>query len=186
MVQKVGFIGLGDIGLPMARNVVTKGFETIVVGHRRREPVEEMKKLGAKEAKTPNELAQTSDVVIIMVPDDKVAGNVIFGVDGLLEGAKEGFGILLMGTYSPAFCQRVGQASIPKGIEVLDAPVVGARMGAEAGTLGISVGGDQNALEKYRAVLETMGKITYCGELGMGEIVKLVNNMAAVINALVA
>lgn len=121
-----------------------------------------------------------------MVPADPQADEVILGADGLLQGAKEGFGILLMGTYSPAFCKRVAKAAKAKKVDVLDAPVVGARMGAEAGTLGISVGGDKDVLEKYRAVLERLGRITHCGDIGTGQIVKLVNNMAAIINARVA
>ena len=185
-VKKVGFIGMGDIGLPMAKRVVTGGFETTVCGHVRRQPVEEMKSLGAKEVNTAKEVGQASDVTIIMVQNDKQAEEVIFGSDGLLEGAKDGSGILLMGTFSPAFCKKVAEAAKPKKVDVFDAPVVGARMGAEAGTLGISVGGDKDALEKYRAVLERIGRITYCGELGMGQIVKLANNMAAIIQGRVA
>jgi 3-hydroxyisobutyrate dehydrogenase len=186
MAMKVGFIGLGDIGLPMGKRVVTGEFETTICGHRRREPIEEMKGLGAREVGTPKEVARASDATIIMVQNDKQAEEVIFGPDGLMEGVKEGDGILLMGTFSPAFCNRVAEAAAPKKADVFDAPVVGARMGAEAGTLGISVGGDKDALEKFRPVLERLGRITYCGHLGMGQIVKLVNNMAAIINARVA
>jgi 3-hydroxyisobutyrate dehydrogenase-like beta-hydroxyacid dehydrogenase len=184
--KRVGFIGLGDIGLPMAKRIVTGGFETTVCGHKRRAPVEEMKRLGAKEVKTPREVAEATEVTIIMVQNDKQAEEVIFGPDGLLEGVKAGDGILLTGTFSPAFCRRVAEAAEVKKVDVFDAPVVGARMGAEAGTLGISVGGNKFRLDKYRPVLERLGKITYCGQLGMGQIVKLVNNMAAIINARVA
>jgi len=184
--MRVGFIGLGDIGLQMGKRIVTGGFQTTVCGHVRRAPIEEMKNLGAHEAKAPREVAQASDVTIIMVQDDKQAEEVIFGPAGLLLGVKKGDGILLMGTFSPAFCRKVAESASPKGVDVFDAPVVGARMGAEAGTLGISVGGDEKAMEKYRPVLERLGKITYCGHLGMGQIVKLVNNMAAIINARVA
>jgi 3-hydroxyisobutyrate dehydrogenase-like beta-hydroxyacid dehydrogenase len=184
--MKVGFIGLGDIGLPMGKRIVTGGFETTVCGHVRRAPIEEMKRLGAHEAKTPSEVAQASDVTIIMVEDDRQAEEVIFGPAGLLLGVKKGDAILLMGTFSPAFCNKVGASATPKGVDVFDAPVVGARMGAEAGTLGISVGGDKKAMEKYVPVLERLGKITYCGHLGMGQIVKLVNNMAAICNARIA
>jgi 3-hydroxyisobutyrate dehydrogenase-like beta-hydroxyacid dehydrogenase len=143
-----------------------------------------MKSLGAKEVKTPKEVAQASDVTVIMVQDDKQAEQVIFASTGLLDGAKDGFGILLMGTYSPAFCRRVAEAASSMKADVFDAPVVGARMAAEAGTLGISVGGDEKALDKYRAILERMGRITYCGDLGMGQIVKLVNDMAAALHSL--
>jgi len=183
--MKVGFIGMGDIGLPMAKNVVKKGFEMYVCGHVRRQPIEEMVALGAKECPNAKELGQHADAVIIMVQNDKQANDVIFGQNGLLEGLKEGAGILLMGTFAPAFCRKVAEAGESKNIDVLDAPVVGARMGAEAGTLGISVGGDEAVVGKYGALLETMGKITYCGALGMGQVVKLANNICSTINALV-
>ena len=183
IVRKVGFIGLGDIGLPMAKRVVGGGYEVNVCGHVRRAPIEEMKSVGAKEVANSKEVAQASEVTIIMVQNDKQAEEVIFGHNGLLEGAKEGDGILLTGTFAPAFCKKVAEAGKAKKVDVLDAPVVGARMGAEAGTLGISVGGDKDVLEKYRAVLETMGRITYCGDIGMGQVVKLANNICATVNA---
>jgi len=185
-VKTAGFIGMGDIGLPMAKNVVTKGFPTTITGHRRREPIEAMKALGATEVKTAKEVAQASDATVIMVQNDKQAEEVIFGPDGLMEGIKEDDGILLMGTFAPAFCRRVAEAARAKKADAFDAPVVGARMGAEAGTLGISVGGDKDNLERFRALLETMGRITYCGDLGMGQIVKLANNICATVNAWVA
>jgi len=184
--MRVGFIGLGDIGLPMAKRIVTGGFQTTICGHKRRAPIEEMKRLGAQEVKTPGEVAQASDVTMIAVQDDKQAEEAIFGPAGLLLGVKKGDGILLMGTYSPAFCKRVAESAKPKGVDVSDAPVVGARMAAEAGTLGISVGGDEKVMEKYRPILERLGKITYCGPIGMGQVVKLVNNMAAICNARIA
>jgi len=185
-IKKAGFIGMGDIGLPMAKNVVTKGFPTTIVGHRRREPIEEMKSLGAVEVSTPKEVAEASDATIIMVQTDQQAEEVIFGANGLIEGIKEGDGIILTGTYRPSFCRTVAEAARAKGADAFDAPVVGARMGAAAGTLGISVGGDKDNLERFRPLIETMGKITYCGDVGMGEIVKLVNNMAAIIQGRVA
>jgi 3-hydroxyisobutyrate dehydrogenase-like beta-hydroxyacid dehydrogenase len=183
MVSKVGFIGLGDIGLPMAKRVVTHGYEVTVCGHTRREPIEEMKGLGAKEVKTPKEVAQASEVTITMVRDDVDTGEVVLGPNGVLEGSKEDSGIIMMSTLSPAFCRKVGEAGKAKGVDVLDAPVTGARMRAATGELGIMVGGRHEVVERYRPVLETMGKIIYCGDLGMGEIVKLANNMALVITS---
>ena len=181
--MKAGFIGMGDIGLPMAKNVVKKGFETYVTGHVRRQPIEEMVALGAKECANAKEVGENADAVIIMVQNDKQADEVIFGHNGLMGGLKNGSGIILMGTFAPAFCRKVEEAGKPKSIDVLDAPVVGARMGAEAGTLGISVGGEEAVVEKYRALIETMGTITYCGALGMGQIVKLANNICATLNS---
>ncbi len=184
--MRAGFIGMGDIGLPMAKNVVTKGFETTVCGNVRRQPIEEMVALGAKEAPNPKGVAENSDAVIIMVRNDAQAADVIMGPNGLLEGFKDGSAIILMGTYAPDFMRNVAEAGKPKKIDVLDAPVVGARMGAAAGTLGISVGGDPDAVEKYRQLIETMGTITYCGPLGMGQIVKMANNICATVHAWVA
>ena len=182
-IKKAGFIGMGDIGLPMAKNVVKKGFPTTITGHRRREPIEEMKALGAVEVSTPREVAENSDATILMVQTDQQVEEVVFGPNGLMEAIKEGDGILLTGTYAPALCRKVAEAARAKGADAFDAPVVGARMGAEAGTLGISVGGDEKNLERFRSLLETMGRITYCGDVGMGQIVKLANNMCASINA---
>ena len=107
IVREVGFIGLGDIGLPMAKRVVGGGYEVNVCGHVRRAPIEEMKSVGAKEVANSKEVAQASEVTIIMVQNDKQAEEVIFGHNGLLEGAKEGDGILLTGTFAPAFCKKV-------------------------------------------------------------------------------
>ena len=185
MVEKAGFIGMGDIGLPMAKQVIGK-YPTTILGHRRREPIEEMKKLGATEVQTAKAVGEASDAVVIMVQNDNQAEDVIYGPDGLMEGLKAGSGILLMGTFRPKFCQRVYEDAKARGVDVIDAPVVGGRMGAEKGALGISAGGDEAAIEKYREILETMGKITYCGAIGTGQIFKLANNMCAVVHGRVA
>jgi 2-hydroxy-3-oxopropionate reductase len=182
MAERVGFIGLGDIGLPMAKRVVSHGYDVIICGHLRREPIEEMKRMGAKEVKTTREVAQVSDVTITMLRDDNDTKELILGSGGVLEEAREDTGIIMMSTLSPALCRKVAEAAKAKRIGVLDAPVTGTRLRAATGELGIMAGGDKKLLEKYRPILETMGKITYCGDLGMGEIVKMANNMALIIN----
>lgn len=182
MSARIGFIGLGEMGLPMAKRVVSHDYEVAVCGHVRREPVEEMKSLGAKEVKTAREVAQASDVTITMLRDEVSTGELILGAEGVMEGAKEGSGIIMMSTLSPAFCRKVAEAGKAKSIGVLDAPVTGTSMRAETGELGIMVGGDEALMEKYRPLLETMGKIIYCGDVGVGEVVKLANNMALMIN----
>jgi len=182
MPERVGFIGLGDIGLPMAKRVITHGYEVTVCPHRRREPVEEMKKLGAREVPTAAAAAQASDIIITMLRDDADTGEMILGEGRLLESARAGSVLIMMSTLSPAFCRRVAEAAESRGIGVLDAPVTGTRLRATTGELGIMVGGDWQLLERCRPILETMGKITYCGELGMGQVVKLVNNIALMIN----
>jgi L-serine 3-dehydrogenase (NAD+) len=182
MAERIGFIGLGDVGLPMAKRVITHGYEVTICGHIRREPIDEMKKLGAKEVKTAKEVARSSDVTITMLRDDSNTEEVVLGHGGVLEGAGKGCGIILMSTLSPALIHRIAAAARAQGVRVLDAPVTGTRMRAATGELGIMVGGDRSLMKKYRPILETMGKIIYCGQLGMGEIVKLVNNMALMIN----
>jgi 2-hydroxy-3-oxopropionate reductase len=182
-IKKAGFIGLGDIGLPMAKNVIKKGFPTTITGHKRREPIEEMKSLGAVEVKTAREVAELSDATVIMVQNDRQAEQVVFGPGGLMEGIKGEDGVILMGTFAPDFCRQVADAARAKGADAFDAPVVGARMGAEAGTLGIAVGGDKANLERFRRLIETMGKMTYCGDIGSGQVMKLANNICATVNA---
>jgi len=182
MVQKNGFIGLGDIGLPMAKRVLTCGFEVTVCGHRRREPVEIMKSLGANEVKTPKEVAELSEATIVMLADDNVTSEVVLGYNGIMDGIKDGAGVMLMGTLSPDICRKIEDVARAKNVDVLDAPVTGASIRAETGELGIMVGGDKEVVEKYRTVLELMGKIIFCGALGSGQIMKLANNMVLQIN----
>jgi 3-hydroxyisobutyrate dehydrogenase-like beta-hydroxyacid dehydrogenase len=182
MPEKVAFIGLGDIGLPTAKRVITHGYEVTVCTHRRREPVDEMKKLGAREVPTAEAATRASDIIITMLRDDSDTSELILGNGRLLESAKAGSALIMMSTLSPAFCRRVAEAARSKDIGVLDAPVTGTRLRATTGELGIMVGGDRELLERCRPILETMGKITYCGDLGMGQVVKLVNNIALMIN----
>lgn len=182
MSLEIGFIGLGEMGLPMAKRVASQGYSVTVCGHLRREPVEEMKGLGAKEVRTASEVAQASDVTITMLRDDGDTGQVVLGAGGVMEGAKEGTGIIMMNTLSPAFCRKVAEAGRAQNIGVLDAPVTGTSMRAGTGELGVMVGGDKALVEKYRPVLETLGKVIHCGDLGTGEVVKLANNMALMIN----
>jgi 3-hydroxyisobutyrate dehydrogenase-like beta-hydroxyacid dehydrogenase len=166
----------------MAKRVITHGYRVTVCGHVRREPIQEMKRLGANEVPTPKEVAQESDVVITMVRDDEDTKAVALGAEGIMKGVRKGAGIILMSTLSPALCRRIGAIALRKGVNVIDAPVTGTHMRAATGELGIMAGGDRGAIENYRPILETMGKIIYCGELGMGQIVKLANNMALMIN----
>lgn len=185
MVTRTGFIGMGDIGLPMAKRIV-KSYPTTIVGHHRREPVEEMISLGAIEVQTAKEVGENADAVVIMVQNDDQAETVVYGENGLLAGMRSDSGILLMGTFRPRFCQKVYDDAKFKGIDVIDAPVVGGRMGAEKGALGISAGGEKDTIEKYREILEVLGKVTYCGPIGTGQIFKLANNMCAVVNSRMA
>jgi 3-hydroxyisobutyrate dehydrogenase len=187
MIKRVGFLGMGDIGLPMAKRVVTNGYDVTVCGNLRREPVEGMKKLGAKEVASPKEVALASDVIISVVRDNEQTSKIVFGENGILAGAKKGSVIILMSTLTPAFCKQVAEAAKAKNVDVIDAPVSGASVAAEKGQLVIAVGGNRETIEKCRPVLATMSKaIIYAGDVGMGQVVKLTNNMALLANMIVA
>ena len=176
-MMKVGFIGLGAMGKPMAKNLVKAGYETIVFDVRQ-EPMAELEQLGAEKAESPKELAIASEVVITMVRDDTETEAVMYNKSGVLEGAKSGSTIMITSTVTPSLCQRLAKDAAKTGVGVLDAPVSGAAAGAEAGTLTFMVGGDENAFRKVRPVLEAMGKnVFYFGSIGSGEVAKLANNI---------
>ncbi|MFC1943992.1 NAD(P)-dependent oxidoreductase [Chloroflexota bacterium] len=181
-VKKVGFIGLGDLGLPMAKNIITRGYSVTVCGHRRREPIDEMKQLGAKEVSTPKEVAKYSEVVFTCLRDDDDTGRVVFGSNGIMEGISEGSAIILLSTLTPDFCIKVAEEARAKGTMVLDAPVIGRSLKSAITGEGLSilVGGEEEVVEKYRPMLETMGEIVYCGGLGRGQLAKLADNMAGI------
>jgi 2-hydroxymethylglutarate dehydrogenase len=176
--RRVGFIGLGGMGKGMARNIVKGGFDTIVYDVRI-DPLKELEKVGAKVAMSPKEVGAKSNIVITMVRDDFQTKQVIFEKEGVIEGIKPGSTILIMGTVSPLCAQSIAKrAKATKEVNVLDAAVSGGTVGAEAGTLSIMVGGDEQVLERCRDVLEKMSKeIFHCGTVGAGLVVKLVNNM---------
>ncbi|NQT73100.1 MAG: NAD(P)-dependent oxidoreductase [Chloroflexi bacterium] len=178
MTERIGFIGLGGMGLPMAKRVRACGYEVTICGHIRREPIEEMKSLGATEVSNPKEVAMSSDIVITMLRNDSDTGEVVLGENGVIEGIKDGGGIIMTSTLSPNFVRKVAESGKIKNLKVLDAPATGADMrSAEQGKLNFMVGGSKDTVEEYRSLLECMGRILYCGELGMGQIVKLTDNM---------
>lgn len=184
MIAKKGvsFIGLGVMGARMAQNLVKKGFD-LTVYDVMEEPVQELKALGAKSADTCKEAAMVNDVTIAMVRDDAQIDAVIYGETGIWEGAKEGSIFVICSTIDPLHCQRIVAEGKERGIRLLDAPVSGARPGAEAGTLTIMVGGDKEAFKECRPIFEAMGKnIYYLGSAGMGETCKLVNNFLHILN----
>jgi 3-hydroxyisobutyrate dehydrogenase len=184
MVQdiKIGFIGMGDMGRPMAKKLVEKGFSTTVYDLRK-EFVEELKASGAIAADSCRKLAEVSDVVIILVRTDKQVEEVLYGKNGVWEGIRDGSTIIISSTIDPLLCQKIASAAEHRNIKVLDAAVSGSRIGAESGTLTFMVGGDKGIFDKCRPIFEAMGKnIFYLGGVGMGEFCKLANNLVYFIN----
>ena len=180
--KKVSFIGLGEMGAFMAKNLVKKGFD-LTVYDVLKEPMEELRVLGASVADSCQEVAGVSDVIISMVRDDSQTEDVLHGENGVWEGVRKGVIIIIASTITPYHCQRIAAEGAEAGIRVLDAPVSGGRTGAETGSLTIMVGGDKEDFEECRPIFEAIGKnIYYVGSTGMGEAAKLVNNLMSFIN----
>lgn len=174
---KVGFIGLGTMGLPMTKNLIKANYE-VWVHSRSRGPIDIAVGLGAKEASNPTDLAANVDVVLTALPMPEDINKVYFGEEGILAGAKPGTILIDHSTVGPDLNHKIYHAAKERGLHFLDAPISGGPMGAEAATLTIMVGGDMEVLEKVKPVLESMGKnILYMGESGKGSTAKLINNM---------
>ncbi len=183
--MKVGFIGLGAMGAPMAQHVVEAGYETYITVHRRREAADHLASLGAIIADTPAGVARAADVIITILPADAELKEAVLGPSGILEGFAPGKILIDMTTCTASGLQEVERALVAAGGRVLDAPVSGGTTGAEQGTLTIMVGGDPALLEHCRPLLETMGKrIFHVGAVGQGKVVKMVNQMLAAANLL--
>jgi 2-hydroxy-3-oxopropionate reductase len=182
MAQTIGFIGLGIMGRPMAKNLLKAGFP-LVVHSRSRGPVDDLVQAGAKAASTPREVAAQSDVLITMLPNSPDVELVALGRDGIIEGARSGLIFADMSTISPIVSQKVGKALEPKGVGMLDAPVSGGERGAIDGALSIMVGGDQAVFDAALPIFQAMGKtITLLGPLGFGGFTKLANQIIVAVN----
>jgi 3-hydroxyisobutyrate dehydrogenase-like beta-hydroxyacid dehydrogenase len=175
--MKVGFIGIGAMGRHMSRHVLEAGYE-LVVHDIRKEAAQEVLPKGARWANTPQEVAQSCEVVLTSLPMPKDVEDVAYGKHGLAEGWKKGDILVDMSTNSPFVIRKIAEYAQARGVEVLDAPVSGSIMGAESKRLSIMVGGKAEVLEKVRKILEAMGNvIVHVGDLGCGCIAKLINNM---------
>lgn len=173
----VGFVGLGIMGRPMARNVLAAGFK-LVVYDLMAEPVNELVEAGAVAANSPAEVAASSDVVLLCLPDSPDVEAAMMGRQGLLAGARPGQIVVDMSTISPVTARALAEKAAAQGVTMLDAPVSGGQVGAVNGTLSIMVGGNAGALEQVRPVLEAMGKtILHLGESGAGQVAKACNQL---------
>jgi 2-hydroxy-3-oxopropionate reductase len=179
MSQTVGFIGLGLMGKPMARNLLKKGFR-VVAHSRSRGPVDELVKEGATAAGSPAEVAKQAAVIITMLPDGPDVEKVLEGPDGVFAAMSRGTVIVDSSTIAPAIARRLSARAKELGASLLDAPVSGGEIGAIDGTLTFMVGGDAAALEAVTGILGTMGKperIVHVGESGAGQICKACNQI---------
>jgi 3-hydroxyisobutyrate dehydrogenase len=177
MATRVGFIGLGAMGKPMCRNLLKAGFD-LTVWNRSQPAIDELAAAGARAAASAADVARQADVIVTCVPNSPQVVEVVTGPGGVLEGAAAGSTIIDMSTIDPNVSQQVAAACAAKGVRFLDAPVSGGTVGAINGTLTIMVGGEAAVLEESRPVLAAMGtNIFHVGAVGMGEVVKLCNNL---------
>ena len=177
MAREIGFIGLGAMGSPMSKNLIEKGYK-LTVYDIVNERMEASVKLGADAARSSKEVAERSDVIIIIVPSSPHVREVILGKGGVIEGVKKGSVVIDMSTIDPLTTREIARILSDKGVEMLDAPVARGVQAAIAGTLAIFVGGEQEVYEKCKDILSAMGKdIHYVGDSGAGEVVKIVNNL---------
>lgn len=177
MDLRIGYIGLGLMGKPMARNILRSGYQ-VIVHNRSRQSVAELVREGALEATSPAEVARDVDIIFTNLPDSPDVEAVALGSQGIMEGAHAGLIYIDNSTIKPATARHVGQKLAEKGVRMLDAPVSGGDIGAINGTLSIMVGGDKESLEKAMPVLRSIGKtITHVGDLGTGQIAKAANQI---------
>ena len=179
-VDVVGFIGLGVMGKPMAKNLI-KGGHSLVVHSRSRGPVDEVVAAGAKAASSPADVARQASVVITMLPDTPDVELVLTGSDGVVSGLQPRAVVIDMSSISPAATRRLASIVASKGATMLDAPVSGGEIGAINASLSIMVGGDEQTFTRVKPILASMGsaeKIIYIGESGAGQVCKICNQVA--------
>lgn len=179
--SRIGFIGLGAMGKPMAKNLIRASFP-VTVFNRTRSKTQELAEMGALVASSPRELATGCQIVIVMVSNSPEVEEVLLGKEGALDGLRPGSVVIDMGTSFPSSTLKINRILQEKGIEMLDAPVSGGVRGAEEATLTIMVGGKKEVFERCRSVLGALGKnILYLGEIGAGHITKAINNYLAAV-----
>jgi 2-hydroxy-3-oxopropionate reductase len=179
MPETIGFIGLGLMGRPMAENLLKAGYP-LVVHSRSPQPVDALVALGAKRAESPVEVARQVTRIITMVPDSPDVEQVLEGDNGVFSALQRGTIIIDNSSIAPGVARRLAARAKSLGAQMLDAPVSGGEIGAVSGTLSIMVGGDAEAFEKVKPILDVMGnpeKVLRIGEAGAGQLCKVCNQM---------
>jgi 3-hydroxyisobutyrate dehydrogenase-like beta-hydroxyacid dehydrogenase len=183
--ERVAFLGLGIMGKPMAAHICRHGYE-LTVWNRTREKADAFSRehRGVEVADTPAAAAADADIVITMVPDGPEVEAVLLGADGASDGLHPGGLAIDMSTIAPTHSRKIAEALSKRDIHFIDAPVTGSRPKAEDGTLTIMVGGEKRDFQRAEHLLQTMGAlVVHAGPVGHGEMVKLINNTVAAINA---
>lgn len=180
--MKIGFIGLGIMGKPMAKNLLKAGYE-LVVHDIIRAAVKEVVEQGAAEEYSSKGVAEKSEIIITMLPNSPHVKEVVLGSNGVLQGAKKGAIIIDMSSIAPLVSREVAAEAKKKGVEMLDAPVSGGEPKAVEGTIAIMVGGPEEVFNKVRDILLVMGSsAVLVGEIGSGNVTKLANQVIVALN----
>ncbi len=180
--MKIGFIGLGIMGKPMARNLMKKGHTLVVSGHNKAVAAE-FAKDGATVFDTPKEIAANSDIIITMLPNSPQVEEVVLGKDGVIEGAKKGSCVIDMSSIAPLSSRKIASELEKVGVDMLDAPVSGGEPKAIDGTISVMVGGKQEVFDKYKDVIGCMAaSVVRTGDIGAGNATKLANQIIVAIN----
>ena len=178
--EKIGFIGTGIMGKPMAHNLLKAGYE-VAVHNRTKAKADHLIAGGAAWGNSPADVAKDSNIVITCLPDTPDVEQVLLGQKGVIEAAKPGLICIDMSTISPAATKEMGSALSAKGVTLIDAPISGGEIGAIEAKLSIMMGGPKKAVEKVRPIMEVMGRtVIHCGPLGAGQITKLANQIMCI------
>jgi 2-hydroxy-3-oxopropionate reductase len=184
MAMRIGFVGIGTMGAPMARHILKGGYR-VTVWSRRAESMAPLVNAGAAAGDSPADVAAQSDVIVTMVTDTKAVEDVVLGERGIARGARTGSIVVDHGTIDPNGARRIAGELQTRGIEMLDAPVSGGSIAAEAGTLVTMVGGSKAALERVTPVLSCYAKsIEHIGPSGSGQVAKACNQICVIVNQL--
>ncbi len=181
-MKKIGFVGLGIMGRPMALNLLKAGYE-LTVYDVLAERMEELIKAGARRATSASDVAARSEVLITMLPNSPHVRQAVLGSDGVLQGARPGMILVDMSSIAPLASREIAAKLAEKGIPMLDAPVSGGEPKAVAGTLAIMVGGPEETFEQVKGLLAAMGSsVTRVGDIGSGNVAKLANQIIVALN----
>jgi len=179
--QRIGYIGVGLMGHGAAKNILSHGYPLTIAGHRNRAPVDDLIARGAREAKTPADVARASDIVFLCLPSSVEVETTIYGEHGVLAGAAAGLIVIDSTTADPRATQRIGADLAQRGIRMADAPLGRTPKEAEEGKISTFIGGDPETVRVVRPIIECYADtIIEAGELGAGHTLKLINNFISI------
>lgn len=181
-MKKLGFIGVGIMGKPMAKNLIDAGYKMIAYDINK-EAFDEIVAYGAERGTSPRNVAENSDIIITMLPNSPDVKKAVLGENGVIKGVRQAQILIDMSSIAPLVSREVAKELEKKGVEMLDAPVSGGQEKAQAGTLAIMVGGKREVFEECKPILDVMGgSVTLVGDIGAGQTTKLANQVIVAIN----